>query len=474
MEKVIVCTVCSTKNLSLAKFCVNCRARINLVQPIPEPEAELIQRNISRINKREKFKRYGIYAAIATAIFIIVLTSSLYSSLFESFTPYQKEIFIHSAKINSNSDWNMYQNDSLNSGFSNYDFSPSGRILWEFKTNSGFIKSSPAVVEGMVYLSTGDQLDRRIVGIDAKSGQLSWERSVDPPAETSPAISGNALYITLRNGNIISLDRVTGKLLWLHKADSPIFSSPTFYQDVLYVTTYEEGLLALEAMSGEVLWSRDIGASMASAPAVNDVVVAFNSRSNYVHILDSKTGQKRLKYPTGYVAGSVAISEEFLFVSDWTGRVRAINWAKIERPFERQFRTFKLNLYVWGLIDSFPQWTGYAWIFERLDETFRSTPVVTEDAVLVTSGSGKVYKLNATNGRLIWMFDTASEINQPVVASKDTVIVGDSKGDLFRIDILTGEGERFLTVDGSISSPPIISDSRLFITTNEGTLYSIK
>jgi outer membrane protein assembly factor BamB len=474
MGKVVVCTVCSTKNFSLSKFCVNCRARIDLIQPIPKAEAELILRNIDRSHKRRKFKRFGIYAAIATAVFIIVLSPSFYSSILDLFTPYKKEIFINSTKINSNSNWNMYQKDSLNSGFSNYNFNPSGRILWEFKTNSGFIKSSPAIVEGMVYLSTGDQSDRRIVGIDTESGQVSWERSVDPPAETSPAISGNALYITLRDGTIMSLDRVTGNLLWLHKAGSPIFSSPTFYQGVLYVTTHEEKLLALEALSGEVLWSRDVGSSVASVPAVNDVVVAFNSNSNYVHILDSKTGQKRLKYPTGYVSGSVAISQNLLFVSDWTGRVQAINWTKIEHPFERQFRTFKLNLYVWGLIDSFPQWTGFTWIFERLDETFQSTPVVTEDAVLVTSSSGKVYKLNAANGRLIWMFDTGAEISQPVVASKDTVIVGDSKGDLFRIDILTGEGEKFLNVDGSISSPPVISDKRLFITTNEGSLYSIE
>lgn len=474
MEKVIVCTVCSTKNLSSVKFCVNCRARIDLLQPIPEAEAELILRNIGRINKRRKFKTCGIYAAIATAIFIIALSSSFYSSLLELFNLNQQEHFILSAKIDSNSDWEMYQNDSLNSGFSNYDFNPSGKILWEFKTNSGFIKSSPAVVEGMVYLSTGDQLDRRVIGIDAESGQVSWERFVDPPVETSPAISGNALYITLRDGNIISLDRNTGEHLWLRKTESSIFSSPTFYQDVLYVTTYGEELLALKALTGEILWSHDIGAPVTSVPAVNDLVIAFSSRSNYVHILDSKTGRKRLEYPTGYVAGSVAISGELLFVSDWTGRVRAINWAKVERPFQRQFRTFKLNLYVWGLIDSFPQWTGFAWIFERPDETFQNTPVVTEDAVLVTSSSGKVYKLNATNGRLIWMFDTGAKISQPVVASKDTVIVGDSRGDLFRINILTGEGEKFLSVDGSISSPPIISDNRLFITTNAGTLYSIK
>ena len=136
MEKVIVCTVCSTKNLSSVKFCVNCRARIDLLQPIPEAEAELILRNIGRINKRRKFKTCGIYAAIATAIFIIALSSSFYSSLLELFNLNQQEHFILSAKIDSNSDWEMYQNDSLNSGFSNYDFNPSGKIMWEFKTNS--------------------------------------------------------------------------------------------------------------------------------------------------------------------------------------------------------------------------------------------------------------------------------------------------------------------------------------------------
>ena len=439
-----------------------------------EEEADEMIADIHFKVRKKKFQRRGILVSITAAVIITVLGIGFYPSSNVFFDTNQERNTIDLASDTFNSDWNMYQNNAINSGFSNYPYELDGKSVWQFQTSSGFVKSSPSISEGVLYLITGDQLDRRIVAINAQSGQILWEKIVGPPAETSPAISGKALYITLRDGSIISLDKATGEEIWVYNTGSPIFSSPTIYKGILYVTTHEELLIALEAHTGEVLWEYDAEESITSVPAVNDVVVAFNSNSNYVHILDSKTGNRRLKYPTGFAAGSVAISKDLLYVADWTGRVSAINWTKKERLFQQKFRTFKLNLYVWGLIDSFPFWTGFTWIFEQPGEKFQSTPVLSKDAVIVSSNSGKVYKLDIGNGQLMWMFDLKAKINQPVVATKNLVIVGDSKGDLFKIDIETGEGEKFLSVNGSISSPPVASNNRMFITTDTGTVYSIE
>ncbi|MDC0035123.1 PQQ-binding-like beta-propeller repeat protein [Chloroflexi bacterium] len=439
-----------------------------------EEEADEILAAMRLNARKRKFKRHGILISVITMVAVVVFGIGFYPSFSELFGVTQKANPIPPTSTASTTDWNMYQNNARNSGFSDYEFELNGNIEWQFQTNSGFVKSSPSVSEGVVYFLTGDQSDRRIVAINVHSGQILWEKIVDPPAETSPAISGKAVYITLRDGSIISLDKDTGENLWMYKSGSPIFSSPTIYEGVIYVTTHEAMVIALKAHSGEVLWEHDAGERITSVPAVNGAVVAFNSNSNYVHILDSKTGNRRLKYPIGFTSGSVAISEDILFVSDWTGRVRAINWTKKERPFQQQIRTFKLNLYVWGLIDSFPLWTGFTWIFERPREKFQSTPVLSENAVIVTSGSGKIFKLDAENGQLLWMFNVNEKINQSVVATKKMVMVGDSKGDLFKIDMVTGEGEKLLRVNGSISSPPVVSNGRMFITTDAGTLYSIK
>ena len=68
---------------------------------------------------------------------------------------------------------------------------PQGRLKWRFDTDFPLF-SSPAVVDGRLYLGSGDG---RIVALDADNGELIWEHEVLGPVDSSPAVAGDSVFI---------------------------------------------------------------------------------------------------------------------------------------------------------------------------------------------------------------------------------------------------------------------------------------
>lgn len=84
-----------------------------------------------------------------------------------------------------------------------------------------------------------EQESRRVIAVDASSGELLWWRTDLKPLPMSLAVSGDRAYLLDARGEIVCVDANTGQDVWRHHrpvpAQRPTFSSPTLVvaEDVL-------------------------------------------------------------------------------------------------------------------------------------------------------------------------------------------------------------------------------------------------
>jgi polyvinyl alcohol dehydrogenase (cytochrome) len=139
--------------------------------------------------------------------------------------------------------------------------------LWTFHGAS--TTSTPAVLEGIVYLSTWDG---KVHALDAHTGTERWVTALPDLIDSSPAISATQVFVSDDNGSLHALERSTGKLQWSKvvdpHAEAHLWSSPIYIQSaglvVVGVASGEEqtqgpysfrgSVVGLDAMSGSEKW----------------------------------------------------------------------------------------------------------------------------------------------------------------------------------------------------------------------------
>lgn len=204
------------------------------------------------------------------------------------------------------------------------------KTKWTF-TTQGDVSATPAVVNGVVYFPDwGGYLH----AVNAKTGASVWSVSLAQyfggasgyVSRTSPAVSGNTLYIGTQKGAwLLSIDTATGALNWRTQLDSHFAAidtqSPVVYNGVVYVgvASLEEGFatdpnypcctfrgseVAVDATTGAIVWKTytispaDLAAGYSGA-AVWGGIPAIDPARNSVYIT---TGNNYTE-PAGGCAG---------------------------------------------------------------------------------------------------------------------------------------------------------------------------
>lgn len=217
----------------------------------------------------------------------------------------------------------------------------SGQSLWiaNIKRN---VSAIPAIGKGRIVVRTSDGL---VVGIDSKSGRVVWQLTKEVSGltvhgDSTPVISGDAVFVGLSNGKLIANNVINGRDYWeaelsfvqgqnelerLNDSDStPIVQGNTVYsatyqgsvvavqlhdastiwrtrlstrlpmvanRDLLIVIQELGEVVALNPDSGEIKWSQDAftGHGVSHAIIANNRIIIGDSNGN-LHSLDSESG----------------------------------------------------------------------------------------------------------------------------------------------------------------------------------------
>ena len=171
-------------------------------------------------------------------------------------------------------------------------------LLWS--RNIGFYTdSSPSVANGVVYIGSDDY---RLYALNATTGTVLWTFTANLYIETPPLVASGVVYVGSDDYHLYALNATTGALLWSFSAGNYIDASPTIANGVVYVGSYDYKLYALNAKTGALLWSYATGGAIvfSSATVVNGVVY-IGSNDNKLYAFNATTGTLLWTYTTGVV-----------------------------------------------------------------------------------------------------------------------------------------------------------------------------
>ena len=464
MQAVILCPTCMHLNEPASDFCGRCWRRLADSATMSRDEAEA---SVRQWLARRRLFRWMRWSALALLLLALCAAVANYYGAFDRPLPPPAS---NMSAVAGPGDWPMFLRDPIHSAAADVPATPKGKLKWRFDTELPLF-SSPAVVDGRLYLGSGDN---RVVALDAGTGELIWEHAVTGPIDSSPAVAGDSVFIGLRDGTVLSLHKDSGELQWEFPTGGIFATSPVVLEGILYIGSGDGKLYTLDAQTGQVRWSYKTGGHIASDPAINDEIVAVMSQDSYLHIVDKQTGRKRLDYRTMYARGSPALSGDWAYTADQLGIVAAIDWHKREVPFEKNARWFTTQLWAWGFLPELPPLKGLAWAAFLPGNDFIASPIVTDDRLYLAASERRVHALDRQTGDVIWTFKADGFFLAAMTLVGDGLFIGDRFGTMYAVSAETGEELWRFETDGPIGSTPVAANGLLYFTSEDGTLYALE
>jgi outer membrane protein assembly factor BamB len=104
------------------------------------------------------------------------------------------------------------------------------------------VTSSPVLAEDSLYIGSGNDL----LAVDLKSQQKQWSFKTQGPVSSSPAVTGNAVYVGSEDGRLYAIDMATGTELWDFPTGGEITSSPAVADGTVYIGSHDGKLYAIK------------------------------------------------------------------------------------------------------------------------------------------------------------------------------------------------------------------------------------
>jgi outer membrane protein assembly factor BamB len=320
-----------------------------------------------------------------------------------------------------------YQIDYAHSGFAtfgaplNFPFAP------KWSVTLGGAANYPLIADGRVFVVTGWPGVPTLYALDKATGATVWGPVAVGGTWAGHAYDNGKIFVVERSGNVRAFNAGTGQQLWATQMPlQRVFDSPPTAKDgVVYVTGAGSAgtLFAVDQSNGSVLWSATVWNGGRSSPAVSDDGV-FVSYPCQVYKLHPFTGNTLWRYngPCEGGGGKTAV------YANGKLYVRNPGIAPVAPVFDAATGTI-VGDFSSESIPAFSTQTGYAlsagtlravdlvsgntaWSFIG-DGQLLLAPVVIDNHVIVGSGTGNVYALDAATGTEVWSGNAGAGIVAP-------------------------------------------------------------
>jgi outer membrane protein assembly factor BamB len=195
-----------------------------------------------------------------------------------------------------------------------------GETLWTFETESE-IKSSAVVVGEDVLVSSYDE---HLYALDRKTGALKWKFQAMGPLHSTPAISEGLIYVTGCDSVFRGIRLADGTEAQQFDSGAYTAATPALVDGIAYYGTFANDVLAVDLKNQKYLWRYEHPERrfpFYSSAAVADGKVIVGGRDKLVHAIDQKTGQSLWTFPTGArVESSPVVAGDRVYVGSGDGR----------------------------------------------------------------------------------------------------------------------------------------------------------
>jgi outer membrane protein assembly factor BamB len=428
----------------------------------------LFDRSELNRTRRHVLKRRRIYIFSALGVLLLLL---VYLGL-SQFTDVISGISEDLQSAPKSGDWAMFRRDMSRTGSLNPDGSlPKGEVKWTYTTGSA-INSSPAVVNGIVYVGSRDGF---VYAFKSDTGEKLWEFKTGSWVESSPAVVDGVVYIGSNDGYLYALDARTGAKRWSFGTTYAVRSSAAVADGVVYIGSDDYCLYAVDATTGKQRWKYETGTQVTSSPVVADGIVVTGSSDGLFYALNARNGKSRLQFKThSTVVSSPIVESGVAYFPDtsgylWAMDIQARNW-----PLENSLDSLWKLLYFYGMAPHPPTPSGYIWVYKlgpRARQT--SSAALFEDKLYLGAGNNLVC-LDINTREPVWSLATKDVVTSSPAVTDKAVFAGSQDGSLYAVDRATGEKLWEIPTGGQITSSPALVDGVVYVGSHDGKLYAIK
>jgi len=152
-----------------------------------------------------------------------------------------------------------------------------GRTGWKVTIPGGRPLTTPAVVDGVLYVGGGFG-SYEFYALDAKTGKPRWTFKCGDDGPTAAVVADGCVAYNTESCTIYIQDSTNGKVLWHRWLGDPLMSQPAIGGGKVLMAYPGKGghrLAAFALRTGKVAWDKPIAAEIISAPVMaGDFVVA--------------------------------------------------------------------------------------------------------------------------------------------------------------------------------------------------------
>jgi outer membrane protein assembly factor BamB len=371
-------------------------------------------------------------------------------------------------------DWPMYHHDLSMTGYSPDSKAPdTGTLLWTYQTGA-IIQSSPAVVGDNVYIGSADG---NLYCLNKWTGALNWQYPVEGSVISSPAVSNGKVYFLSDDGYFYALNASNGGFLWSKDIrPQPYYpswdwGSPAVHDGNVFIDSSYGILWSLNADIGATNWQKNVGGIPDSPIAVANGKVYtgthnFNNFSPTLIAVNEATGATVWTY------------DYYIWHNNEIGFVNMNAPAVVDGDGDGDLEVY-FTVYNWsqGSEDRFialDEATGSELWTKNIGGSSTSTPGYHDGRLFVGSDDGKVYALDASDGDVIWTYQTGAPVwSSPAVSGDGKVCFGSLDHTVYCVDEDSGALVwSYYTSTSRLMSSPAISCKILFIGNENGKVYA--
>ncbi len=341
----------------------------------------------------------------------------------------------------SSDDWSTFRHDIDHSGYTtSCSSADSVKLLWNYTTGR-MVQSSPAVVNGEVFVGSRDSV---FYCLNASDGKLIWQFAIRSEIWSSPAVYNGYVYVGADDGWVYCFNITTGMPIWASKAGGAVRSSPAIVDDRVYIGSGNQGVFCFNATDGTIIWEHPTADLVDSSPAVSNGIVYVATDNYYVYALNATTGNEIWNRHTGSTSDSPSVYNGYVYIGSYDGYVAALNAST-------------------GAI---------IWKYQTGD-SITSSPAVAYGYVYIGSEDNNLYCLNATNGQKVWQSPTGYWVTSSPAVAKGNVYVGSEDNNIHCFNASTGAQEWSYATGNFVESSPAVVNGTLYVGSDDKSVYAL-
>ena len=304
------------------------------------------------------------------------------------------------------------------------------------------IGATPSAAEEVVFVGTRD---RRLVCLDRSSGERFWRKIFKGGFGGSILIQGEKLYFNTRapGGKVYSL-QINSKKKQLEREFGPSNASPILAQNQLFLFVQSGKVICINPEIGYRNWERKLEGNIEYAPVYLDPFLYVATVGGDIYKLDSVTGlvlnHRKLE---GYILGDLCSDGMDIFTTLSNGKIMRLE----------------------------PDSLKSRWVAEPGNQFF-SGPVYSDNAIYLAGREGRLIKLDAGDGSLIWKTLLDGVAVAAPSLTEELVFTGTKSGSLAAYDTKSGERLWHTKIREGISTSPLIFKDFIYYCTDRGSVYA--